>query len=328
MSDPIPVLFSIDVEPDPRASVSGPDEPWGGFERMVEWVHGIRPRLAEATGRRVRFNWFLRMDEQIKVAYGDAAWVATRYADLLDELRSAGDAFGIHPHPWRWDDVAGRWRADYADPSVIEDNVRTSFEAFQQAFGEPPVMNRAGDRFMSRTLLGTLRELGIEYDLTLEPGRGATSRLGEGELTAGVIPDQRHVPTRPYLPDPDDPFRANEGRNTDGRPWMVPMTALDPDALLPAWRRVARRVRHPGGPFHRPVVLFAPWDATRFWRWVEAGIDASPTPYLSLALRSSAPLDHPMMDAVVDKFETLIRDPYASRLTFTEPGEAIRLAVG
>ena len=102
----VPVLLSFDVEPDEiEVGVDAP--PWLGFERLLERVKPLRDDLAVATGRPVRFDWFLRMDPQIAEAYGSAAWVVDRFGADLARLRSEGDLVGLHPHALRPSGTAG-----------------------------------------------------------------------------------------------------------------------------------------------------------------------------------------------------------------------------
>src|SRR5512137_482975 len=103
----IPVLFCIDIEPDPRDVRSSSD--WHGFEATFEYFQALRSRLSAATGIPARYAWFLRMDPQVAVAYGSPDWAVRRYAPQFDALRLAGDEMGLHPHAWRWVDERSTW---------------------------------------------------------------------------------------------------------------------------------------------------------------------------------------------------------------------------
>ena len=100
MTDPIPVILCFDVEPD-DIEVATDAPPWVGFERLLELAPRWREQLAGATGRPVRFDWFLRMDPQIAEAYGSSSWVVDRYGRDIEGLRAAGDLIGLHPHMLR-----------------------------------------------------------------------------------------------------------------------------------------------------------------------------------------------------------------------------------
>jgi hypothetical protein len=110
----------------------------------------------------------------------------------------------------------------------------------------------------------------------------------------------------------------------DGRLWMIPLTSMDPDTMLPTWRRVARRIRHPGGPWHRPTTLTAAWPAASFWPMIERELATMTRPYLAFAIRSDAPLIPHLIDPIEEKLKALLTSPLAERLAFTGPDAATR----
>src|SRR5262245_15611630 len=65
-----PVLLCVDVEPEGRAIDPEAPVDWDGFEQVHEYLAGLRPRLAAATGHPAHFSWFLRMDPQIERVHG------------------------------------------------------------------------------------------------------------------------------------------------------------------------------------------------------------------------------------------------------------------
>lgn len=160
-----------------------------------------------------------------------------------------------------------------------------------------------------------IERLGARYDLTVEPGALAVHSLHPGLDATGHTADMRSAPREPYRPSPDDPMRAG-----DGSLWMIPLTSMDPDPILPAWRRIARCVRHPGGPWHRPTTLTAAWPADAFWPMVERELAAMSRPYLAFAIRSDAPLIPHVIDSIDAKLAALL----AARLEFTTPDVASR----
>jgi hypothetical protein len=310
----IPVVLAIDVEPDEAEVPLGRRLPWLGFETMTSYARKLRPRLAEASGAPVRFNWFLRMDAQIAHAYGSATWVAESYRSQLEELRDEGDEIGLHPHAWRWIDPPGRWLADWGHREGADQIVRDAFAAFESAFGRRCVSQRFGDRYLSADMVATLRDLGVRTDLTVEPG------------APGI---HRHAPRSPYVPSDRDPMVASLQHTVgEGDLWEVPMTAFNPDPLLSLWRRGARRLRHPGLPPHRPMGLASPWDPGLFWRVAAAYLDQAPLPYLAFVLRSDIGTRQPAMDLFVAKMEALLSDRLVRQLRFTVPGDVAAIAAG
>ncbi len=132
-----PRVICVDVEPDEIDVPLRERRPWIGFELMQPLMTRLRTSLAAATGRPVRFAWFLRMDPQIEVAYGSPTWGVDRYRAQIDDLLAAGDAIGIHPHAWRWVPEAGTWRADHGDAAWVAHCVDMSLDAFASTFGQP-----------------------------------------------------------------------------------------------------------------------------------------------------------------------------------------------
>src|SRR5215831_2866586 len=196
----IPVILCIDVEPDDRAIKHGESTDWKGFEETLRFFADLRTRLAEGTGAPVRFTWFFRMDPQIGHVYGDPGWVAQRYGDAIKELDAAGDDLGLHTHAWRWDATRNRWITDHGNQNWIKHCIETSFQAFQTAFGRRCLSFRFGDHWMNTETIDLLESLGVEFEMTAEPGRKAAPGLMPKELYTGMLPDYSTTPTSPFKP--------------------------------------------------------------------------------------------------------------------------------
>ena len=113
----IPVLICIDVEPDARDVDVRARADWKGFEETFRLFEELRPRASDAAGAPARFNWFLRMDPQVAVAYGSAGWAAERYGPQFESLCAAGDELGLHTHAWR--SVGDGWVTDHGDQAWV-----------------------------------------------------------------------------------------------------------------------------------------------------------------------------------------------------------------
>lgn len=200
----IPVLLCIDVEPDEREVDPGSPVDWAGFERTIELIDRLRPRMEAATGRSVHVSWFVRMDPQITHVYGSAGWVADRYCRVFDALVAGGDELGLHVHPWQWDRATSAWMQNFADQSWVSHCVESAFAAFEQAFGGPCRAFRFGDRWMNDATIALIDDLGATCDLTVEPGRMGTETP---EAYIGTFPDYSDVPRCPYRPSMQD-FRS------------------------------------------------------------------------------------------------------------------------
>lgn len=326
----LPVVLAVDVEPEPGGGTWRDPQPWRGFERWLEVMPHLRANLERLTGAPVHFAWFVRCDPQIADIYGDAAWAADRYAHVFDGLRAAGDELAIHPHAWRWDGDKRHWVQDHADPAWVEHVLESGFDRFATGFGQPARAHRFGSRFLTAAIVRWLAERGVRVDTTLEPGTPALKTLDVTSAFTGTVPEQRHVPLAPYRPHPADPFQPAP---TDSLPpsqglWMLPHSAFDPQPLIPAWRRVARRVRFFGQPRYRPAQLWTPQNATGFWNLAINAAQQLPRPYLLLAARSSALFDARPAAFTMAKLEALERHPLVHRMRFVTSVEALDALVG
>lgn len=194
MAGRIPVIFSIDVEPDAREPMGAEASAVAGADWVMRHAAEARDMLARAGGAEAAFSWFFRADPQIEHVYGDPAWLLRRYA----EAAKAGDAVGLHTHAWRWDEGERRWISDHGDQEWIERCVRTSFDVFRAVRGRGAELFRFGDGWINAATLDLLESLGVRIDLTLEPGHGAADTL-TGEKMTGRIPDRRGFSLEPFL---------------------------------------------------------------------------------------------------------------------------------
>ncbi len=192
------MIMCIDCEPD--LPVWAPDEPsaWDGFARMADASDRFRDQLERATGAPAHFEWALRMDPQIRAAYGACAYLPERFPAFFESIAQHGDGMGVHPHAWRWDAADGDWVADHDDSAWVETCLGAAFESYRDVFGRTPALHRFGSGFMSTTVMNRVREEGVAFDLTLEPGEPllpAGRRLGA--VWRGDIPDYAEIPGLP-----------------------------------------------------------------------------------------------------------------------------------
>ena len=214
----IPVVMCIDVEPDERLTDPSVRCDWSGFERTFEFFHKLRPRLETKTDSPVHFSWFIRMDPQIQTTYGSASWAVTRYRPVIERIKQAGDAIGLHTHAWRWNESLNAWQADFASPDWIEFCLRTGFESFRKSLDERCIYHRFGDRWMNNAALGLLEQLGARVDLTLEPGQ--TGHMNEPFV--GRYVDCSQAPQHPYRPSRKDFRKA--GSYLRRNLWIIPLS--------------------------------------------------------------------------------------------------------
>ena len=217
-----PVMLCIDVEPDKPFNHRANPMPWEGYQRAVEFVSSIRPELERLTSAPVHVSWFYRMDPQVAEIHGDPGWAITAYADEAKTLLAAGDEFGLHTHPIRWDDKANTWIQDYGNQRWVEHSLRMAFDTFNRQLNRPCVTFRFGDRWMNNQTFRLLETLGIRFDLTLEPGTKKLPTYHTRIPHTGSIPDQRSVPRTIYRPAKSN-YQKRDAMRMDG-PFVIPVS--------------------------------------------------------------------------------------------------------
>jgi hypothetical protein len=217
-----PLVIAIDVEPNLRRPGPAAADAWSGFERLVPLLESWRPRLAEASGQPCHFSWFVAVSPQTEAMHGDAAWPLLHFRSAFARCLAAGDELGLHVHFWRpAPELPGGWLIDGQDRIWIEGALRQAFRRFEEVAGRPCRVFRFGDGWLDGWALDLLAELGVEIDLTLEPGWPAREGLLENEPHRGGLPDTRNVPVAPYRRSGSD-FRR-PARRGGRRPWMLPL---------------------------------------------------------------------------------------------------------
>lgn len=319
----LPVILCLDVEPDPRELDTTDPGNWDGFESAFEFFNDLRPRLAAATGSPAKFNWFLRMDPQIEHVYGSASWVVQRYPNLIETLEHAGDEIGLHTHAWRWDEFTGTWVVDHGDQKWVEHCVRTSFLAYHESLGHPCRTFRFGDRWMNNEIMHLLESLGVEFDLTIEPGIRDKNQVNKDEQVTGLLPDYVTAPRQPFQPSRKD-FR----RNGDGNPlnlWSIPLSTgerlIIKKGTLGPIRRAVSRLRWR----HQPLTLNLAITNAEFKAILNHLLADARTTYLAPVVRTDAAWNPALKLKLKQNMETLVSGAALARFVFVKPGEAMEL---
>lgn len=219
---PIPVILGVDVEPDKPFNPRSNPMPWEGYLRAVEFFSSFRPELEALTFAPVHLSWFYRMDPQIAEIHGDPGWAWSNYPDEARTLIAANDEFGLHTHPFRWDDTGNTWIQDYGNQRWVEHSLRMAFDTFNRELNRACVSFRFGDRWMNNRTFRLLETLGVKYDLTLEPGSKRMPSYHGSMPHTGFIPDQRRVPRTIYRPAKANYQRSDPSR-ADG-PYVIPVS--------------------------------------------------------------------------------------------------------
>lgn len=214
------LILAMDVEPTPHHAVTGAREEWDGFLACVELLGEQRRRIMENTGRPLRVTWCLRMDEQVRRAYGSISWAAETFADVIRELEALGDEFGIHNHAYR-QDPEGNWFEDFTDSKAIGRDLNEAAAAFKETIGYRPTVFSFGACWLDQLTVRALEKAGFAFVLSIPPGRSASPALPPD---IGTYPDFRSVPREPYHPDQRD-FRRRGRWPFARKLWMMPVAS-------------------------------------------------------------------------------------------------------
>jgi hypothetical protein len=325
-SSKIPVILAVDVEPDEFFVDRTHPKPWSGFEFSHEYLKDLRNKLEDSTGHNVHFCWSLRMDPQVAIAYGSSTWVADRYAAFLEEYRSNGDDLGIHVHTYRWSDSRSGWLDDCGNPEWVTECLESSVDSFKHVFGEPSRTLRFGNFWLSTQAVNQAENLGIEYDLTIEPGLQSRWHFENKPPQSGPTPDFYRVPRFPYSPSRSD-FRKQNNGGSNRNIVMMPLTS--------AYRKFGWRRKAWGHRLHRlrcngihgrlqnsPLSMWRKWNGhNSYTSMLDRAIALQEKPYLAFAIRSSMHgKNFPVYDS---NLKTLLNHSASSRFIFCTPQEAM-----
>ena len=326
MPTKIPVIFCIDVEPDPFLVNRYNPEPWLGFEGTQRYLTKMRARIEEATEAPAHYTWCFRMDPQVAESYGSPTWAVDRYPGFIKKVLHCGDELGTHPHAYRWSKDQQSWVEDLGNQDWVNYCVEMAMDAHIKAFGRPCETFRFGNFWMNTTTINFLEKLGIRYELTVEPGMPPhdPSRRGKGPST-GSFPDFCRVPRMPYTPCVEDFCqRATKGSRTIQ---IIPLTSSSLQLggnLLARWRRLRAN-----GWCHRlqntPLAMWKNWKAPNtFDRMLDRAISEQAHPYLAFAIRSCIGIGR-SFDSVDDSLRALLRHPERKRFIFSTPAETLAI---
>ena len=320
----IPVILAIDVEPDPFLVDHDAREPWLGYEAFHPYLAKLRERFEDETGSPVHYSWFFRMDPQVAVAYGSPTWPVERYEKLVADSADRGDELAIHVHGYRWVEERHAWLEDLANQDWMDECLEMAVDAHRRAFGQPCTTVRFGNFWLSTASVNRAEQLGVRYDLTVEPGRPPFKWEAKGDST-GDLPEVYRVPRRPYEPARDDFRRAAPPGSRSLR--IVPLTS----GWLKLGLRVGARLRRwlRNGAEHRfqdtPISMWKDWPAPNtFDRMLDRAIAAQERPYLAFAVRTNAGMDE-SFERVDRCLQTLLEHPQRKRFVFATPDEAMKL---
>lgn len=250
-----PFVLAIDVEPAPRYRLLGVAAEWESFARCVEHLAPWRDSVLDRTGRPLQITWFMRCDPQMS-AYGSEDWPLHHFGAVIERLAAQGDAFGLHVHPYLRD-TGDDWRQDFTDELAICDMVTASVRLYARTLGRARYF-RMGDGWLSEAVVDRLEALGVEYDLTIEPGF-APKPFPEPDL--GTTADYRRAPRLPYRPSRHDVLTPDDIGGRRLRIVPVSTACLDHPPTL-----------HPAGAAHRVEKLHLSFDSGFVRPFIDAAL--------------------------------------------------------
>ena len=328
MNQKIPVIFCVDVEPDPFFVNRDAPEPWVGYEFTQRYLSRFRSTIEQATGAQVHYTWCFRMDPQVSKSYGTATWAIDRYPEFIHEIERHGDERGIHSHAHRWIQEKQTWIEDFGNQDWVDHCVGTSFEAYAKAFGHPCKTFRFGAFWLNNATVNLVERLGARFDLTVEPGRPRKTSASPGmpEIT-DPLPDFYRVPRMPYVPSESD-FRK-PGIVGSRSITMIPITS----APLRFGVHLRARFRHLCNNGFRnyhfqdtPLSMWKAWKAPNtFEELLDRAISAQAQPYLAFAIRTDIGVKKWALEAVESSLRALLAHPECNRFQFCNPSEALAI---
>lgn len=315
MSNSLPIIFCIDVEPDEFTPEPDRPVPWRGFEVCAERLQPVRELLQAATGTTVHFSWFVRADPQVQHIYGSAGWAFSHYAEILRNLLSEGDEIGLHAHAARYSKESSRWIEDFGSQEWVSHCLAAAFDAYVAAFGAPCKSVRLGNHFMNDATSDLIERLGARFDLTPEPGARPRNRLGGRLVMTGELPDYSTMQYAPYRRAGKSFRERDDGR--DGL-WVVPLSTAIVDADTPD----AARAASDDGAYLRLGLWYPP---AAFAHVFESCLRKTISPHLSLVMRSDMPLV-PVFDTFIKQnIDWIANHPLARRFMVCRPDEAVEI---
>lgn len=309
----LPVVVSINLEPDARVTTSDGTSPWDGTQPTIDLVEQWR---AGDGDRRV--GWYWRCDPSIEVGFGHAAWALRRWSDQIAGALERGDEVGTHPHYWRWSDALGTFVSDAASASWKTHCIEVSVETMRVETASPARVAMLGDGYVDEVSARAFDVLGVDIDLTLEPGGAAREQMVHTEYTTGTMPDRSRTPHRPFRPSVRNPLRP--GRIRRARHWALPLTSTTTPVMRDGV--VIDRVGIPAN------LGLDPW---RFRHIVASGLQASQqagAPYVHAVVRSDVGVNAGLARYTADNLQWLAdgMDGLADRwggVCFVTPHQAL-----
>ena len=325
-TDKIPIILTIDAEPDGLFIDRDRPLPWQGYERSAEYLPRLRDRIARVTGSPAHFTWLFRLDQQIAETYGAAEWPLIRYGDRISADEASGDELGAHVHPYRWSEGGRNWIGDYGDQAWVESCVRGSLATFRTHRGRVAESFSMGDGWMNDDTMQLVESLGVRHELTISPGTRAQTLEGPDGAYRGAIPDYRDVPRAPWRPSADD-FRLPAADSCGDGILAIPLSTLIPGwRTRPRWTPRAEVAQLLGRrPRPRSTRLLLRSGPQHFRRTFEYELATRHRQHFLFAIRASIFSAPQALERMTAGLDYILSHPQAHRFVFATPRETIEL---
>ncbi len=326
MDQKIPIIMLVDVEPDGFFIDRTKALPWKGYEAAYELFSGLRPRLENATGSKVHFSWFYRLDPQVAETYGSFEWPITHYPKFAESFLRHGDDLGLHPHVYRWSNQINNWIEDQADQEWVNYCVEMGFKTYGKLFGLNCESFRFGAYWINNETLKLAECLGARFDLTIEPGYGLNKLVSSfsKKFYSGTVPDFEMVPQIPYQPSQED-FRKPDSNRNNGL-WVIPLSTGNVQARFGRVETFYKKIFSPHELEPKTITLNLARGTNGFRIVMDNLLKNLQRPYLTFIVRSDVshePQDPSHKENMNKNIEYILNHPLVDRFVFTTPAEAM-----
>jgi hypothetical protein len=167
------IVIGCDSDPDRPGFLPGVTEEgksWRGLVEGPEVLKNAARSVTDSTGKTVKVTWVLRVDEQVRLLYGDYAWVLSNYRDRLLQLENDGDELGWHPHFYKYSQSHKKWYQELRDTRFQAEMLGGAYAAFMRELPGRAKSVRTGWIFHNNETMNKLSELGVEVDFSALPG--------------------------------------------------------------------------------------------------------------------------------------------------------------
>ncbi len=205
------ICLTIDLDPDGLSGVYVDRSAltWHGVDDILPLPEELEARRAALGGRRIPITWFIRVDGQLRSAFGSSLHLVHAFEGFWEEVRAAGDELAWHPHLYH-QPRPGQAPELLTDPNESAEELERLWEELAEAPFLPTAF-RNGEGWHTATTYETVERLGMTCDSTAMPGL---------EGGPGHPKNWLGAPNQPYYPGGSDLRRAGPSRSL----LEVPMT--------------------------------------------------------------------------------------------------------